>query len=583
MLTSLQQHNVDEQDIVVATPKKKLKILFYHAGSWVASWIYPAALQLKTYIDILYEDTAPHVQWLIPLQQEIDSKDLAKHILQNDVDVLCTSHYLWNNESLMQQIAKIKTLVPKITVIAGGPSIDVNTNKDFFQQYPYIDYAVYGAGEQAFADIINHLVLDRPMIAFNTSNCAWKHPVSGHPVVADYKFVKMLGVSPFVHNKKMFTAMVRDAKKKQLAVWLPYTLTRGCPYACTFCDWNSGLGNKVSRRKNTYKQEIDLFQQLGIKHIYLSDANVGQYDEDVDMIEYFGQKNLQENAGFTISGNYSKLRKDVNLKIFNIMAESGLVQKTLNFSIQDTNEEILKNIDRPDVGWETHATMARELVTKHPHLIVKAQLIYGLPGQTPLTWRQTLRQVVGANILPIIFLNEPLPASPARYNPEYQRRFQFEYVKSTRLDPNYVFYISEIPKKCISFDQRQLVEMTVLSGVYNALSVIKFLLLRHAGLQLDIELIIDAFLTSCQYHNLCNNLYTNWSTEQKFYFTKDFSNKPVLLASEPMGYGSALSRDINFILYITNLMPKDIAGKLSQLRLQTNLDQLSSELCSEVD
>ena len=169
MLTSLQQHNVDEQDIVVATPKNKLKILFYHAGAMAHSWVYPAALQLKTYIDILYEDTAPQVQWLIPVQQEINTKDLVKQIIQNDVDVLCTSHYLWNHELLTQQIAEIKALVPKITVIAGGPSIDVNNNKNFFEQYPYIDYAVYGAGEQAFADIINHLVFGKPMIAFNSS------------------------------------------------------------------------------------------------------------------------------------------------------------------------------------------------------------------------------------------------------------------------------------------------------------------------------------------------------------------------------------------------------------------------------
>ena len=28
--------------------------------------------------------------------------------------------------------------------------------------------------------------------------------------------------------------------------------------------------------------------------------------------EYFAEKNLKENAGFKLSGNYSKLRKDVN-------------------------------------------------------------------------------------------------------------------------------------------------------------------------------------------------------------------------------------------------------------------------------
>jgi hypothetical protein len=169
------------------------------------------------------------------------------------------------------------------------------------------------------------------------------------------------------------------------------------------------------------------------------------------------------------------------------------------------------------------------------------------------------------------------------YDPEYQRQFQFEYVKSTRIDSSFVFYISEIPKKCISFDQKQLVEMTVLSGVYNALSVIKFVLARQTGSHMDIELIIDEFLTSYQYHNLCNNLYTNWSTEQKFYFTKDFADNPVVLSCEPMTYGGVLSKDINFILYITNLLPKDIAGKLAQLRLQTNFAQITNELCNEID
>jgi putative methyltransferase len=165
------------------------------------------------------------------------------------------------NSPIVSNSKQVKT---HYQIVAGGPSIDVNNNKDFFEQYPYIDYAVYGAGEQAFADIVDHLLNQKPMIAFNTSNCAWKNHKTKKTVVADYKFVKMIETSPFVHNKELFSAMVDDAKKKNISVWLPYTLTRGCPYSCTFCDWNSGLGNKVSRRKNTYQQEIDLFQQLGV-------------------------------------------------------------------------------------------------------------------------------------------------------------------------------------------------------------------------------------------------------------------------------------------------------------------------------
>jgi len=562
---------------------QRFRILLYHAGG-TKSWLYPAVLHLKTYVDITYPEIAERLEWLVPVQHTLTDAELLAHIEQHQPDALCTSHYMWNHEYLINQLDRVKSkLPPRIKVVAGGPSINVNLDPAFFNKHPYIDYAVYGAGEHAFADIVKSLVTNAPLVAFNTSNCGWINPNTGLPIVADYKFVKMISTSPFTHNRELFAAMTQSLLALNNTLYLPYTLTRGCPYSCTFCDWNSGLGNKISRRKNTYQEEIDLFHELGIKQIYLSDANVGQYDEDVDMIEYFAQKNLQHNAGFKISGNYSKLRKDVNLKIFNIMASSGLVQKTLNFSIQDTNEEILKNINRPDVGWNVHADMADELVAKHPHLIVKAQLIYGLPGQTPTTWRETLRQITQKNILPIVFLNEPLPASPAMYDPEYQQKFQFEYVKSTRIDPGFDFYISEIPKKCISFDQLDLVKMTVLSGIYNALSVTKFIMMKHSGLHIDIELIIDDFLSSSQYQDLCDNLYTNWTTEQKFYFTVDFLGNPTVMSCEPTSFGSALVSNNNFIAYIVKKLPRDVSKNFVSLSLKSNFKHLAGELCGEID
>ena len=562
---------------------RRFRILLYHAGG-AKSWLYPAVLHLKTYIDITYPEVAKQLEWLVPIQQTLTDEELIAYVEQHQPDTLCTSHYIWNHEYLINQLNRIKSqLPPHVKTIVGGPSINVNLDPDFFNKHPYIDYAVYSAGEHAFADIIKSLVTNTALVAFNTSNCGWVNPKTSLPIIADYKFVKMISTSPFTHNRELFVAMTQDLLDRNGVLYLPYTLTRGCPYSCTFCDWNSGLGNKISRRKNTYQEEIDLFHELGIKQIYLSDANVGQYDEDVNMIEYFAQKNLQHNAEFRISGNYSKLRKDINLKIFNIMAQSGLVQKTLNFSIQDTSEEILKNINRPDVGWDVHVAMANELRTKYPHLIVKAQLIYGLPGQTPASWRQTLATVAQQNILPIIFLNEPLPASPAMYDPEYQRQFQFEYINSTRIDIAFDFYVSEIPKKCVSFDQHDLVKMTLLSGIYNALSPIKFIVSQQTGEYIDIEPIVDDFLISSHYHILYNNLYINWANEQKFYFTTSFTGHPAVIACEPRILGSTLAKDNNFIMYVAKLLPQTISKKLSRLALQTNFKNLVDELYQEAD
>jgi tRNA A37 methylthiotransferase MiaB len=578
MLISFQKHDAVEQDIVVAS-KTKLKILFYHAGGHTA-WLYPAALQLKTYIDLFYQDIANQLEWLVPIQQEVTDDELIQHIERTDADILCTSHYLWNHAFLTAQLSHVRPkLKHTIKVVAGGPSIDVNNNHNFFEQYPYIDYAVYSAGEQAFADIVDHLVTDKPMIAFNTSNCGWKNHNTGKSIVADYKFVKMIETSPFVHNKDLFSAMVSDAKKKNVPVWLPYTLTRGCPYSCTFCDWNSGLGNKVSRRKNTYQQEIDLFQQLGVTNIYLSDANVGQYTEDIDMIDYFAKKNLKENAGFHVGGNFSKLKKENNLKIFNIMAQGRLVNKTLNFSVQDINQQVLDNIDRPDVGWDVHVSMANELREKYPHLIVKAQLIYGLPGQTPATWRNTLEQVTQQNILPVIFLNEPLPASPAIYDPEYQRKFQYEYVHSNRILGG--IYSSKIPKKSSSFDQQDLVHMNLLSAIYLALSAINFALREHNSQPLNITQVVDDFLTNVHYKTLYNNLYHNWTVENNFYYTVDFSGNPTQIPDLVLGL--KLAEDVAFLKYLSTFLLVVDRREFLKMAIKSEFQKMIYEIHSDVD
>ncbi len=556
------------------TANKKIKILFYHAGP--AQWINDAVLVFKTYIDLLYPDLAEQLEWVLPIQQEISDDELINHIKETGADILCTSHYIWNHDFLINQLSRIKPLSKIQTIIAGGPSIDVNVNEQFFDQYPYIDYAVYGAGEQAFADIMNHLVFATPLIAFNTSNCAWKNNKTGKINVADYKFVKMSETSPFLHNKTMFADMIKEIqiKESQLEeVWLPYTLTRGCPYSCTFCDWNSGLGNKVSRRKKTYQQEIDLFQQLGIKKIFLADANVGQYDEDVSMVEYFAEKNIKESAGFQLAANFSKLKKENNLKMFHTMAQSGLAEQSLIFAIQDINQEVLNNIDRPDVGWDVHLAMIQELTTSYPHLSIRTQLICGLPGQTPESWQHTMRQILAINnVLPWIYLNEPLPASPAMTDPEYQRRFQFEYDKVSRIDFRQKYFVAIIPKKCISFSQHDFVKMTVLSVLCYAISLINLTMIRYTKSAVNTELLIDNILSSTGYDILCKNLYTNWTDKTNFYFTQNFAGVDTQSYSADSQDLTILLKDTAFMEQIQNTLPTQQKSSLIFL-YQTKLLQ----------
>lgn len=268
--------------------------------------------------------------------------------------------------------------------------------------------------------------------------------------------------------------------------------------------------------------------------------------------------------------------------MFSIMAESGLVQKTLNFSIQDINEQVLKNIDRPDVGWETHVAMADELREKYPHLIVKTQLICGLPGQTVESWRQTMQQILAKNMLPVWFVNEPLPASPAIYDPEYQKKWKFEYDKAVRKDFQQNYYVGIIPKKSVSFSQHDLVEMFILSGICEAISLINLTMIQHVGSRIDTEFIIDNLLLSEGYRILCDNLYKNWSNEQIFYLTQDFVGDVADYSCE-VGYLSvALITHETFILQVQNLLPDDQKQQLFQLHRERILIQYVLKLYAEL-
>jgi hypothetical protein len=297
------------------------------------------------------------------------------------------------------------------------------------------------------------------------------------------------------------------------------------------------------------------------------------------MIEYFAEKNIKENAGFHVGGNFSKLKKENNLKIFHTMAKGRLVQKTFNFSVQEINQEVMKNINRPDVGWDVHLAMIEELTTSYPHLIAKVQLIYGLPGQTLNGWQQTLQTVTEKNIMPLIFLNEPLPASPAMYDPEYQKQFQFEYVYSQRIA--WKKYFSYIPKKSNSFDQSDLVAMTVLTGVYGAMSVINLALIENKVETLDIAEVVLDFLSSDYYKNLYTDLYENWTTENNFYFTKGIDQDSVEIPDTHLNMH--LIGNSVFLKYLLKFVPLHDQMKFIKLSVDSTFKNYMDTINSDFD
>jgi tRNA A37 methylthiotransferase MiaB len=513
-----------------------LNVLFYHAntatmfkGSTDLIFLGIASLYLKTYINHHRPEISGKINWLIPEQRELTDHELITICIEKNVNLLCTSHYVWNHSVLMSQLGRVYDKLPKdIIIIAGGPSIDANINPEFFEQHPYIKFAIYGSGEVAFADIVTSLITNKKLLTFNTSNAAWFDYEKQKQMVADFKYVPESSISPYCSNEQYLTEMVKKEQSAGATIVLPYELTRGCPYECTFCDWNAGLSTKVSRRKNSYKDEINLFQKLKVTNLFLSDANVGQYEEDVDLVAYLAKKNIEENANFKIDGNFSKLRKENNLKIYHLMGKGNLLHEHIGFtiSVQDINNEVLKNINRPDVGWPTHLNIINELKTNYPNAISNVQIIQGLPGQTVTSWRETLREIARSNCRFVIFIHELLPTSPAARDDSYQEKFNFSYSLAERVTSGETFH-SIFAESCVSFNKEDFIDMSLLSSIYGVVNFLKFKLSDYNIVDLiDTEHLVDQFIGSNQYRILKENLYNNWIIHNKFYYTVDSDGNP---------------------------------------------------------
>lgn len=353
-------------------------------------------------------------------------QQLVDDINRLEIDVLCVSLYVWNHDQIMASIRGIKQLVNRpITVLAGGPSVNVYRNHAYLDEYPEIDYAVYAQGEEAFANILQIIDGTKKPSVLGTKNIAWKDN-KGKFRIADFEFIRKKTGSHYVEAQHILEKIVNDPDNAGFIFEIPYETSKGCPYDCTYCDWTSGLTHKVSKRKFIWEEELELLGKLGIVRFSISDANFGIYKDDIEIARTMAR--LKKHNGFQFEihhVNFAKLHKKISFEILEIFVAAGII-KELNFAVQDINEEVLKLSWRPDVPWNEHRSYIDEFKQKHPEIDFHLELITGLPGQTRETWENTLIETFPYKIRCHSWVL--LPNSPAGYNEEYQKQVKLKSI-----------------------------------------------------------------------------------------------------------------------------------------------------------
>lgn len=445
----------------------KVQFVILHTGIEQPRYSGPVISLVPYQLRSFYKKTGQHYKdyvWLPnesgfdPSKKGNEIKNAFNVIKERKPDVVCLTLYVWNSSNSIRLAKKIKEILPNCIIMAGGPEVEHALGTEYAKKNPYFDYICYGDGEETFQMLLDSFIT--PINEQTIPNLITKEFKTDHKI---YRFKDHPSYNPYLDLKQDLLQEYEVAEKNR-ADWLeakgldvkqsdndsdsfilfPWERVRGCPYACTFCDWSSGLHHKVNVLDLDWKEEIKFISKLKHVVLYSIDANVGILKDDVDVVK-FALDNFNNSYHYFENSNNAKLHKDrvLELELYKARRAKTPKGKTSKVSLQHIDKEVLNNIDRPSISWEENKQFIKEL--KNAGQWIRAEVINGLPGATLEKNIHMLKEfsIVGVDEL----LTHPwviLPNSPA-YNIDYRKKHNLSVMKYIKFSNTSYAFGKEIP------------------------------------------------------------------------------------------------------------------------------------------
>jgi radical SAM superfamily enzyme YgiQ (UPF0313 family) len=174
--------------------------------------------------------------------------------------------------SVRKMIAMVKKEMPYVIVIAGGPHVSALPER-VLDQLEGLDFAIRGEGEIPLRKLVDYIASGRKDL----------HEIPG---LIYRENEKVLLNSPyFADNVDEYGFPAWDLINpceyfKSLTIWpysAPVSLSRGCPFQCTFCAARVTSGQKLRKRSmNHIFEELRFLQkEFSIKRFIIQDEGFG--------------------------------------------------------------------------------------------------------------------------------------------------------------------------------------------------------------------------------------------------------------------------------------------------------------------
>jgi radical SAM superfamily enzyme YgiQ (UPF0313 family) len=412
------------------------KIKFFIPRVWLSDAYLPIvqyALRMCYDMSGKYPD---QLDWCVSYVELGNVDTMWEEFLRDDPDIVCMSLYVWNAVALHALAEKIRKEFPEKIIILGGPEIHWKTHDQYWKDHPWYDYMVYGDAEETFSQLIDLIIdgnytelnlLQIPNLIYQSKNKIVKTP---HQI---YKGSLYKEHSPWLYNLVDFErdcALIRANGNKPAVAW---ESDRGCPYNCSFCDWQAGLHHKVIQKSYSFVEELTLFAQHGCR-FFSNNANTGIYEADVDIMNLVYRLSVQYPEFDPQQPSWAKINKD---RVYKILKMQGEIRGSIyaKQALQSITPAVLENIDRPGTDWADQKNAILSLREETGlDVVYHAELVVGMPGETKETWDYTMLELIDLYPISNIDANHwvLLPNSPAAH-PDYITKHKLNVIPTMDL------------------------------------------------------------------------------------------------------------------------------------------------------
>ena len=373
-----------------------------------------------------------------------DPIKLKDRISNKPPEILALSHYEWNSNLDIAVLKYMKQKNPNTITVMGGPSFeyDLDWIKNFFQERPYLDAYIYGEGEWSFTRFVELLEdYDKKLtnIPFEKlpSSIFYLDKKSNEIINNPKNFVERLNLTdhpspyltgildPFLANPNLSPIMETN---------------RGCPYACTFCNWGNAIQANINQFSiDTIKEELSYI----CKHsknspgfFYIADANFGILKRDLEIAQVIRECMDKYNFPKQIFNCYAKNTNDAVIDI----AATLQTVSSMSMSKQSLNKEVLVNVKRGNIPAEQYDTLREKAQEKGIETFT--ELIYGLPGETYESFIEGVKDSARNNVRVSMYPNYMLHGSEG--NTKLHRE-KYGIKSAYRVTTRYISSDDELP------------------------------------------------------------------------------------------------------------------------------------------